>query len=89
MTNKLNSVLYTGVTSDLVKRIWQHKEKQAKGFTHRYNVNKLVYYEIYDEIVTAIEREKQIKAGSRQKKLNLIEKENPEYTDLYNKITQV
>ena len=72
-----------------MKRIWQHKGKQVEGFTKKYNINKLVYYEIYDDIVTAIEREKQIKAGSRQKKVDLIEKDNPEYTDLYGKIIQV
>ncbi len=87
LTNKNNSVLYTGVTSNLVKRIWQHKNKVIKGFTYKYNVNKLVFYEVYESISEAISREKQIKAGSRKKKLTLIVKVNPEFKDLYPQIT--
>ena len=86
MTNSVNTVLYTGVTSDLKKRIWQHKEKLADGFTKRYNVTKLVYYEVFDNIVTAIEREKQIKGGSRQKKIDLVNRFNPDWHDLYDEI---
>jgi len=82
MTNKLNSVLYTGVTSNLVKRMYEHKSKLIEGFTKKYNVDKLVYYEIYDDINEAIAREKQIKAGSRQKKINLIANMNPAWKDL-------
>ncbi|MDM7924961.1 MAG: GIY-YIG nuclease family protein [bacterium] len=83
MTNKGNSVLYTGVTSDLKKRIFQHKNKQVRGFTSRYHVDKLVYYEVSSDSYSAISREKQIKAGSRKKKLHLINSFNPEWKDLY------
>ena len=83
MTNKRNSVLYTGVTSNLKKRIYDHKKKIVEGFTKKYNVNKLVYYEIFNEVQSAIKREKQIKAGSRNKKNELIEKLNPKWNDLY------
>lgn len=83
MTNKGNSVLYTGVTSDLKKRIFQHKNKQVPGFTSRYHVDKLVYYEVSSDSYSAISREKQIKAGSRKKKLHLINSFNPEWKDLY------
>jgi putative endonuclease len=83
LTNSVNTVLYTGVTSDLKKRIWQHKEKQADSFTKRYNVTKLVYYEIFDNVVTAIEREKQIKGRSRQNKIDLVNGFNAEWHDLY------
>jgi len=86
LTNSVNTVLYTGVTGDLKKRIWQHKEKQADGFTRRYNVTKLVYYEVFDNVVTAIEREKQIKGGSRQKKIDLVNGLNPDWHDLYDEI---
>ncbi|MDR0291452.1 MAG: GIY-YIG nuclease family protein, partial [Elusimicrobium sp.] len=61
LTNKNNSVLYTGVTSNLPKRMWEHKEKVVKGFSKRYNLDKLVYYEVFEQPITAIEREKQIK----------------------------
>ncbi len=70
MTNKNNSVIYTGVTNDLDRRLYQHKDKLIKGFTSKYNVIKLVYYEEYEYIHDAIAREKQIKGGSRQKKLS-------------------
>jgi putative endonuclease len=82
MTNPHNTVIYTGVTSDLHKRTCQHKEKTRKGFTAKYNVNKLVYYEAFDDSVNAIVREKQIKAGSRENKVRLIESINPEWKDL-------
>ena len=72
ITNKTNKVIYTGVTSNLKKRIYEHKEKLVKGFTKKYNVNKLVYYEVLDRIDDAILREKQIKGGSREKKIKLI-----------------
>ena len=68
MTNKLNSVLYTGATSNLEKRTYEHKSKLIEGFTKKYNVNKLIYYEVFDDINNAIAREKQIKASSRQKR---------------------
>jgi len=83
MTNKRNSVLYTGVTSNLKKRIYEHKNKITKGFTKKYNVTKLVYYEVFQDIYHAIEREKQIKGGSRQKKIELINNMNSEWKDLY------
>ena len=83
LTNKYNKVLYTGVTSDLKKRVWEHREKLVDGFTKRYNVTRLVYYEVFVDIRDAIAREKQIKAGSRQKKFDLIVGMNPEWRDLY------
>jgi putative endonuclease len=86
MTNKSNTVLYTGVTSDLKKRIFEHKEKLVEGFTKRYNIIKLVYYEACDDVQTAISREKQIKDGSRQKKVDLINSVNNEWRDLYDKL---
>ena len=76
-------VLYTGITNDIVRRVFEHKSKLIKGFTSKYNVNQLVYYEIFSDPVSAIEREKQIKAGSRKKKLALIESLNSEWKDLY------
>jgi len=82
-TNKTNKVFYVGVSSDLVGRIWQHKNKfYPNSFSARYNVDKLVYYETYEDVYEAIAREKQLKAGSRQKKIDLVEKENPDYEDL-------
>ncbi len=86
MTNKRNTVLYTGITSDLKKRIYEHKEKLLSGFTKKYNVTKLVYYEIFNDSYNAIKREKQIKAGSRQKKINLIDTINPKWADLYDSL---
>jgi len=83
MTNKYHGTLYTGVTSDLIKRVYQHKHAKISSFTKRYGCKLLVYYELCDEMLTAIEREKQIKAGSRKKKLTLIEKMNPKWRDLY------
>lgn len=80
MTNSRNSVVYVGVTSNLVRRIWQHKNKIFKGFTSRYNCCKLVYYESFDHILDAINREKQLKAGKR--KLDLVNSLNPEWKDL-------
>jgi putative endonuclease len=87
MTNKGNKVLYTGVTSLLRKRVIQHRKKEFSGsFTARYNVDKLVYYEGFHRIEDAIFREKQIKAGSRIKKIKLIESLNPEYKDLFDEL---
>jgi putative endonuclease len=83
LTNKRHTVLYTGVTSDLKKRVYQHRMKLVPGFTSRYNVNELLYYEVFDDAYTAISREKQIKAGSRAKKLDLINGMNPQWVDLY------
>ncbi|MGD9379904.1 MAG: GIY-YIG nuclease family protein [candidate division WOR-3 bacterium] len=83
MTNKKNNIIYTGVTNNLKKRIYEHKEKLVAGFTRKYSINKLVYYEIFDSSYSAITREKQIKGGSRQKKINLIKTLNPGWDDLY------
>ena len=83
LTNTRNTVLYTGVTSNLQKRIFEHRSKLVPGFTKKYNCTKLVYYEIHDDIESAIAREKQVKAGSREKKLDLIRTTNPSWTDLY------
>ena len=83
MANKYHGTLYTGVTSDLIERVYQHKHAKMPGFTNRYQCHCLVYYELFDDIVTAIEREKQIKAGSRKNKITLIEQINPTWLDLY------
>ncbi|MFA6141500.1 MAG: GIY-YIG nuclease family protein [Hyphomicrobium sp.] len=82
VTNRRNGTLYTGVTNDLKRRVWQHKYKTHPGFTAQYNLGRLVYFETYQAIIDAIDREKQIKAGSRAKKIALIEKENPSWSDL-------
>ena len=87
MTNPYNKVLYTGVTSNLLRRVTEHKDKAISGFTNKYNVTKLVYYEEYATMEEAIAREKQIKGGSRQKKLALIENSNPQWHDLWAQIT--
>lgn len=86
VTNKTNTVLYVGVTNNLVKRIYEHRSKLANGFTAKYNVTKLVYFEIHNDITEAIKREKQIKAGSRNKKIELITKVNSEWNDLYDSV---
>jgi putative endonuclease len=83
MTGKSNKVIYTGVTNDLRKRAWEHREGQGSRFTTTYKCTKLVYYEIFHDSYNAIAREKQIKAGSRAKKVVLIERMNPEWRDLY------
>jgi putative endonuclease len=86
MTNKNNSVLYTGVTNNLVRRVSEHKEKYLDGFTKKYNCSKLVWYELYQKAINAISREKQIKGGFRKKKEDLINQMNPQWNDLYEKI---
>ena len=86
ITNKLNSVLYIGITSNLVKRIWEHKNKVVDGFSNQYNLNKLVYYEICNDIEQAIKREKQLKNWHRAWKDNLIKEKNPEFLDLFSSI---
>jgi len=86
MTNKHNTVLYTGLTNDLKRRVYEHKEKLICGFTKKYNVTKLVYYEVFKDPENAILREKQIKAGSRQKKIDLINNMNRKWVDLYDEI---
>jgi len=82
LTNKRNTVLYIGVTNNLERRVFEHKNKLVKGFTSKYNINKLVYYEEFDYIEDAIYREKQLKAGSRQKKIDLINGLNRSWDDL-------
>ncbi len=83
ITNSNNTVLYTGVTNNLLARIYHHKNKTVSSFSKKYNIDKLVYYEVYEDINLAIAREKQIKAGNRNKKIELINKSNPEWKDLY------
>lgn len=83
LASQKNGTLYTGVTSDLIKRIYQHKNKEIEGFTYKYNVNQLVYFEVHADIREAILREKRIKKWKRAWKLKLIEKENPYWKDLY------
>ena len=83
MTNKRNGTLYTGVTNNLLTRVYQHKQGVQPGFTKQYGCTQLVYYELYADMLSAIAREKQIKAGSRKKKLALIEAINPRWLDLY------
>jgi putative endonuclease len=83
MANKKNGAIYTGVTSDLVQRVYQHRESEIPGFTSKYGCKILVWYERHDEMASAIMREKQIKAGSRKKKLALIEATNPSWRDLF------
>ncbi len=81
-TNPGNTVLYTGVTNSISRRMWEHKQKLVEGFTKKYNVNKLVYTEVYTTALEAITREKQIKGWVRSKKIILIEKDNPQWKDL-------
>ena len=86
MTNKRNTVLYIGVTNDLKRRVYEHKEKLVSGFTSKYNITKLVYYEEFEDIGNAILREKQLKDGSRQRKLQLVSGMNREWRDLYEEL---
>jgi len=86
LTNKNNTTLYTGVTNDLKRRIYEHKEKLVKGFSKKFNLGKLVYYEVSDGMAAAIEREKQIKNYSRIKKIELIQNMNEHWKDLYEKL---
>ena len=85
-TNKYNNVLYTGVTSDLRRRVFEHREGLGGGFTSKYKVRKLVYYEVTPSVQAAIAREKQIKGGSRRKKIDLVNSMNPEWRDLYDEL---
>ncbi len=86
LTNERHNVLYTGVTSDLKRRVYQHVRSNLPGFTSRYNVSQPVYYECAEDISTAIAREKQIKAGSRRKKIDLVNSLNPDWHELYDEI---
>ncbi len=83
LANNQNGTLYTGVTSNLIQRVWQHKNHVVEGFTQKYKVDSLVWYEVHESIVAAITREKSIKKWQRNWKLDLIEKNNPEWNDLY------
>jgi len=86
MTNVKNTVLYAGVTNDSIRRVYEHKERLVDGFTKKYNIVKLVYYEVFEDIENAILREKQIEAGPRQKKVQLINSINREWRDLYDEL---
>jgi len=86
LASKRNGTLYIGVTSDLVKRIWEHKNNMLEGFTKRYNVHRLVWYELHESMESAINREKRLKDWKRKWKMELIERNNPNWQDLYNTI---
>jgi putative endonuclease len=86
VTNKKNGVLYVGVTDNLLRRVYEHKNNMLDGFTKRYNLHYLVYYEIIDDIKFAIKREKQMKKWNRDWKIRLIEKINPDWKDLYEEL---
>lgn len=86
LTNTHNTTLYIGVTNNLVRRTFEHREKIIENFSKKYNLSKLVYYEVFSDINFAIAREKHLKGGSRAKKLNLISEFNRDWEDLYNKI---
>ena len=86
MTNKGNTVLYTGVTNNLRRRVYEYKQKKTDGFTKKYNVIKLVYYEVFQNSLSALQREKQIKAGSRRKKEQLINSINNQWCDLFEQL---
>ena len=86
LTNPRHTVFYTGVSSNLKGRVYQHRAKTAPGFTSRYNVNKLVFYEVGEDALAAIAREKQIKAGSRRDKIALVTAMNPSWRDLYDEL---
>ena len=88
MASAKNGTLYTGVTSNLAQRVFQHKNQAATSFTHRYNCSILVWYELHENMITAIAREKQIKSGNKQRKIALIEALNPQWSDLYDSILQ-
>lgn len=86
MTNKRNGTLYTGVTSDLSQRIWEHRNKVGDGFTKKYDITQLVYYEVFENPEDAISREKALKRWKRSWKIKAIEKRNPEWRDLYDEL---
>ena len=83
LASKIGGTLYIGVTNDLIRRVFEHKSKFVRGFTKKYDVIRLVYYEQYDDIGTAIQREKRLKKWNRQWKIRLIEERNPNWNDLY------
>jgi putative endonuclease len=83
LASKRNGTHYIGVTSDLIKRVWEHKNDLVDGFTKKYGVHQLMYFEMHEDMASAIQREKQLKKWNRNWKIQLIEKENPEWADLY------
>jgi len=87
LASRRNGTLYVGITSDLIKRVWEHKNKIAEGFTSKYNVNKLVHYEKFNDVYDAIQREKRLKEWRRKWKLALIEANNPSWSDLYEQVS--
>ncbi|NLI97739.1 GIY-YIG nuclease family protein [bacterium] len=87
MTNNYRNVFYTGVTNNLIRRVYEHKEKLVEGFTKKYKLDRLVYFEIFSDPKSAIEREKQIKAGTRRRKIELVEFANPTWRDLWNEVS--
>ena len=87
MTSRRNGTLYIGMSSNLVQRVWNHKNNMVEGFTEKYNVKHLVYYEVHESAESAITREKQIKKWRRKWKLRLIEEHNPQWEDLFSKIS--
>jgi putative endonuclease len=86
LASQRNGTLYTGVTSDLIRRVWEHKNNQTAGFASKYAVHRLVYFEQHEDMISAITREKQIKKWNRAWKLRLIEERNPDWNDLYDKL---
>ena len=88
LASRRHGTIYIGVTNDLVRRVYQHKNKLIKGFTSQYGVVRLVWFETHDDITAAIEREKELKKWRREWKINLIERDNPDWHDLYNEITR-
>lgn len=88
LASRRHGTIYIGVTNDLVRRVYQHKNKLTKGFTSQYGVARLVWFEAYDDITAAIEREKELKKWRREWKINLIERDNPDWNDLYDEITR-
>jgi len=89
LASRPNGTLYVGVTSDLPKRVWQHKNDLVEGFTRKYQVHQLVWYEQHETMESAINREKQLKSGSRQKKIDMIQAMNPTWSDLYDNIASL
>ncbi len=88
LTNKYNTTFYIGITNSIEKRTWEHKNKKAESFSKKYNLSKLVYFEVYEDVNEAIQREKQLKNWHRDWKVNLIKKTNPDFCDLYEKFTK-
>ena len=86
LASERNGTLYIGVTSDLIKRVWEHKQNLVEGFTKKYGVHALVYFELHDEMTQAIQREKQLKKWNRSWKIQLIQERNPQWLDLFNEV---